>query len=253
LYPISNRDKDLISALNIEDIEWQNFITKNIGELIANYQILNQINIESRISLIINHFISEMTNGNVSKFARYFGVSAMMIWNWKEGNSKPSFDYLLRYCYFFNVTMLSLLNGESIELQNIEKSALKKFNTKKRRAFDHEKIRNQLEFALKEDPPPSLTEVSNKLKYERRNLHRKFPTLCKKISAKYRSYKKNKRKTIEDELYKEVKETSIWLWQQGVYPSSEKVQEHLSDKHAFFKPIAIQARNEILEELKAKK
>jgi hypothetical protein len=103
--------------------------------------------------------------------------------------------------------------------------------------FDHPKIEDSLKKLLEIIPPISQSEASRRLGYNKSDLHRKFPELCRKVASQYRDYMKLRCKAKRNELEEEVKQAVIQLHGQGIYAYVSLVAELLN------KPSYIGRRN----------
>ncbi len=81
---------------------------------------------------------------------------------------------------------------------------------------------------------PSLTEIADRLGYDRRVLTRKFPELCQKISQRYIVNKQQNSQRKIRSYCLEVEAIAQKLYSQGIYPSEVAVSRHL-DKPGYFR------------------
>jgi TniQ len=89
-------------------------------------------------------------------------------------------------------------------------------------------IKAQLRSALDEPVPPSVKELSCRLKCEKGTLYRYFPELCAELSARRARSRKEEMKKREQRRREEIRRIVIELHSQGIYPSYPKVGERIS-------------------------
>jgi transcriptional regulator with XRE-family HTH domain len=130
------------------------------------------------------------------------------------------------------------------ELCRIVADRYKKAN---RKQFNLEAAEKALELSLKEEPPPSFSEVARRLKCSRGTLNKKFPSLATAVHERYEMYLIISRANNYLDLHKSVKKIILELKQEGQSISANKVRKRLqkrgNDKN--FKNIYQQAMSEI--------
>ena len=116
---------------------------------------------------------------------------------WSKGKSIPELRTILTVCYRLEISLLDFVtlkpqafNSPQINPQRLSNNPRIKRASPK--AFDYIATENYLQNVLNnpELPPLTMTEVAQRLKINQRTIYGYFPSLCKAISAKYRSYKK---------------------------------------------------------------
>ncbi len=102
---------------------------------------------------------------------------------------------------------------------------------------------------LSKDIPISLNQFSKDYGIALITAKRVAPNLCKKVVKRYEEYiHELKRKRVQI-IKNEIKEIVNTLHRKGIYPSSNKVQENIKNKHLFRKEWVRQAWREALESL----
>ena len=113
-----------------------------------------------------------------------------------------------------------------------------------------QELRIALEATLRsEGPPPSLNQVEKSLKVRPRFLAKNFPELCQTISTKYLNELKRKRIERTQRLCEEVRQATLQVHAQGVYPSHRKVRALLKSSVAMKEPRAHATWRATLREL----
>jgi methylphosphotriester-DNA--protein-cysteine methyltransferase len=88
---------------------------------------------------------------------------------------------------------------------------------------DNERLR----LILKEDPPPSLSEVAKRLGHSREFLRRKFPELTSSITLRHFCYQMALRKKRAERLRHSIREAAQRIIASGQYVSEARVKEYV--------------------------
>ena len=171
-------------------LQWQLWVVNNIGELLAfTPQLLHPLS-ASTIEKTISVYIDRVTQGNSTAFARLIEVSPSTAWQWYVGKSIPSLDTLLRLCYRFEISLTDfLVRGVVVDAPQKVVPAPSLSPSGYRHQFEKDKALYELNKALDETPPPSMTQVQKRLGYKTHGtLHKCFPDLCVAISQRFRDY-----------------------------------------------------------------
>lgn len=78
-----------------------------------------------------------------------------------------------------------------------------------------------------------LHKVAQRLNIDQRKIYGYFPNLCKAISAKYRSYKKQQTAERIQKCCREIEQAVRSLHQGGEYPSEARVSQLISQPGYF--------------------
>ncbi len=216
------------------------WIGKTIGELISCASEKSNLVENSDISKSLKFIINNIYEGNITRFAKFFGLPKNTVWMWCKAKSLPEFRNLLKICYCLDISLLDfiLCREGSFHLLKISSSRLPTSPRIKRKSptiIDVDTVENYLQTTLygSDKSPLTMKEVAEKLEIPQRTIKRNFPTLCKAISAKYRSYQQaNKAKGIEN-CCREIKQAVISLYQSGEYPTEARVSQLISQPGYF--------------------
>lgn len=139
------------------------------------------------LRLQLNSLINTVTAGNLCALARTLGINQQTLQSWLRNNSIPQTDLLLKICYEIKISLLDFLTDEDVlhlpewnvlilpELIHIGGTAS---------CPSKEDVKLELENALKETPPPAVSDVASRFGYKSECLLRRwFPELCKKLTA----------------------------------------------------------------------
>lgn len=102
-----------------------------------------------------------------------------------------------------------------------------RFKSYRNKPFDIDSERQQLEAALVEDPPPSLSDMSRRLKRKRDFLRRKFPELTKAIVTRHLYYRTSSNNIKAEKLRNIIREAVRLIAASGLYVSEARVKEYL--------------------------
>lgn len=216
------------------------WISKTLGELLCltsiNYNFLEKANITKSLNLIVN----KICEGNIAQFSRMFGLPKNTVWMWCKAKSLPEVRNLLKICYCLDISLLDFIFCQDETLDSLKISALRletitRTKRKSPTTIDLDAVENYLRTTLlsSDESPLTMKKVAERLNIPQRTIKRNFPTLCKAISAKYRSYQQaNKAKAIETCCI-EIKQAVISLYQSGEYPTEARVSQLISQPGYF--------------------
>ena len=119
------------------------------------------------------------------------------------------------------------------------------------RVFSIEKLKHILEEELRSDayPPLPMSRVAKKLGYDHSFLHRHLPQLCRAISSKFEKYRAEQREEKKRQLLREVRQVTLELHEQEVYPSQVRVRNLLARPGSIRVPEALAMWHATLKEL----
>lgn len=225
-----------------DEIQWNHFVNENIEKLISVSHRLNKPISRHLLAKSFNLYIERLTKGNIAAFARMFKIPKNSVWMWSKGKTIPQIDTLLNICYFLNISILdflaidrsSLIYNRQICLNNIKSQKCQRIN-KRKIQIDSEYLEKYLQdILINRELILSVTEIADRLGYDRQVLTRKFPQLCQQISQKYLANKQlNSQQKIKSYCL-EVEAIAKKLYLQGIYPSEVAVSQHL-DKPGYFR------------------
>ncbi len=119
-----------------------------------------------------------------------------------------------------------------------------------RERFDYEQVHRRLQEALaSNEGTPSVNELARQMGYGRHIFWTKFPDLCNQVTER-RSTARSKHRDERMAIYcNEIRKAAFLLHGQGVYPSSWRISQRLSDPHAIRTKDGHEAWRLALEEL----
>jgi hypothetical protein len=196
----SSSNLELVDNVKISqtELEWQNWVTHNLGDLIAATPNLYPP-VKEKISQTLSAYANVFANGNIAVFAQMIGMGRFQTHRWCTGKSLPTIDALLQICFRLDISLLDFFyKEENIKSMNVilkNKSPSRK-PTKEpfKLLYTQDEIVHILENALSTNPPPSLVEITENLGYKQTSvLYYHSSDLCKAIQSRHAEYKKTEK------------------------------------------------------------
>jgi hypothetical protein len=216
-------------------------VSDSIGELLAAAPHLPQPLLRERVAQCFCAYVAQVTEGNIAAFARLLQIPKNKVWMWHSGKVLPQLNVLLKVCYCLRTSVLNFLTKDTVE-ENVnlmvtlsQTQVTNQLTQAPNVESDLNQAQRLLEGVLQgdEEPLPPMTEVAKRLGYDKRVLRRRFPDLCRAISAQYLEYKKEARTQRIKQCCEEVKQVVKKLYAQGVYPSEAHVSKTLARPGCF--------------------
>jgi transcriptional regulator with XRE-family HTH domain len=238
------------------DAEWQQWIAANVAELIASAVQLPLSLQGNRFAEAVGAYLEEATDNNVSAAARQLQVSRRTIRDWKKAIQKPQLSSLLKFCSICGISPLQIFTencsvAESYSINQIAAVISGQTAKKHYRVFSIEKLKRMLEEELDSDvyPPPPMSRVAKKLGYDHSFLYKHLPELCRAVSSKFEKYRAEQREEKNRLLLREVRQVTLDIHAQGVYPSQVRVRNLLARHWTIRVPEALAIWHATLKEL----
>lgn len=213
---------EVIKEINNEEWQWHTFVYQNIENLIGlnSSKLLAKENISKQLNFINQDLFSD----NISNFARFLSIPKTTLRAWIKSENIPTLDGLLMVCFKLDTTILNFLSLQNITISDpIEKKTTNREKVIRRR-LDLILIENCLREVLKCNPPISMAAAAKIIDRDKRILYRNFPVYCKQISNRYKEYINLESMQRIEELKKEIEIAFYSLVNEGIYPSSGKIQ-----------------------------
>jgi TniQ len=176
------------------DLEYELWVADNIGAIIAASPLLTFAPARQNVTDSINHCRNLLTEGITSALARVLAVRIGAMRSWMVGLGVPPLKILARLSYLTKVPLIKLLTDSAYVLEYVSEHPVEIMGHQVKQPrylcrgnpISHQKVRERMEAALLEVPPPSLSEVAQSLGYRHGStLRGKFPELSKKLTANY--------------------------------------------------------------------
>ena len=211
------------------------WIVKNIGRLFSFIPkekfLIEKVNISKSLNLVVN----STHEGNIAAFAKTFELPKNTVWMWCREKSLPELRSLLKICYCFDISLLDFVLFQEKAFQSLQLNSqrLPSSCRAKRvspKTIEINTIENHLQDILhsSDTSPLTMKEVAERLGIDQRTLKCHFPSLCKAISAKYRSYQQASKARGIEACCKEIEQAVIHLYQLGEYPTEARVSKLIS-------------------------
>lgn len=182
----------------------------------------------------------QVTEDNIATFATMHKIPKNTFWGWYSGKNRPTLSALLQICYSFQISLSQFLTQDfklsTIHCRNLKLEMEYSKNTRlSPKTPDLKHIENTLSIILSQarEPLPTITEIAQQLKINRRVLSRHFPELCHQIVAKRRDYMRMGHLAAIEQCSQEIKEAIVLLQQSGEYPIESRVCKLISNPGYF--------------------
>lgn len=235
------------------ELDWQAWVIKNIGELLAYTSCMSVTPERERVASAFRLCITKTTQGNIAAFARKLGLLKSAVWQWQSGKALPQLFVLLKICHALGISLLEFLFNPEI-LGNssclIKKSySLPGASQRPPGKVNKTNVQQYLENALLEEPPPSMVAVAKDLKINPRSLRRRFPRLCTAISNRHLDYREKIREMKVEQSCNEVRQIALKLYKEGIDPTRSYISKYLSKPAYFREPLVDATLKSIRKEL----
>lgn len=178
------------------DLNYEQWVADNIGSLVAASASLSAAPMREDVTAAVNHCCNLLMEGNPRMLAHLLGVANTTARLWVQGKNIPPLKPLVRLSFLTRIPLLKLLTEPAYVLASLTQHPVEISwrqlgqirQLHRRSSLACQKVREEMEAALKETPPPSLEEVARRLGYRHpTTLRAKFPELSKRITASHRS------------------------------------------------------------------
>jgi transcriptional regulator with XRE-family HTH domain len=210
-------DPERYSVLHRETPDWEVWVANQVADLIeAGFH---------GPPLLTRELLSQLVRigtdlEGLSGFARILGVSATTVSRWRMGTKLPILPIYLRLARVLNVTLAHFLTGRvspdpihSLDLAGVPH--WRNLWVRRRLPFDKLKTARQLEQALREVPPPSLTTLENQNGYHYATIHKHFPDQCRAIQERFQEYRAASIQKAHAAKIAEFRQIAYQLHEQG--------------------------------------
>lgn len=240
-------------ALGAEVGAWQSWVNEAVGDLLVASPVATPPR-RNRIA----QFITECVElaGGLTAFAQTMGLRLGTVCQWRLGAQLPSVGALVALCYRLDLSLRDVLLADPARfsptpIRPPPPSDAPVAPAAPRKRFETDRLRATLEDILQrsEQPPPSMRKVARRVGVAHADLHRRFPDLCRAISARFLAHCRSVGEQRRQRLCREVREATFQVHAQGLYPSSVRVAGRLAHAGHFRHPMANAAWHTALREL----
>jgi transcriptional regulator with XRE-family HTH domain len=178
-----------IKGIPNHELEWQEWITENIGNLITLAPSLRSKPPKTNIATSISTLIYTSVNKRLSEFAKLAQTDAYTIRAWLKGTQLPTIGKLLSVCRLMQLEVKSLLCLDVRISPNYSQFIIEEeIKPVSKRLINWDSVEKQLNIAIGDTPPPSLTKVAKQIGAGVNTLQTKYPELCATIISRFLSY-----------------------------------------------------------------
>ncbi len=165
---------------------WQ---AKIIGELFAAAQRVSSPFLGKVFTANFRACVDVVAEGNQCAFARAAGVMCSTVGSYLTGKALPQISTLLRISYHLQIPLTAFLENDPASTVALWERAKRLVQAGRKRPLSRtaEHVRGVLDRAVREQPPPSLSEIAQRLDYRGvERLYQVDADLCKRIAVNYR-------------------------------------------------------------------
>lgn len=211
---LNDQHKNLFEeTINRQQEIWK---VQTLGELIQLAPEFSHPPLRETIKTMLKAYVHQYTQGNVSAFGRWLGLSRYEILHWYSGVAIPNLDKLLKICYILETTLVNFLQLKLVPFSP-KKLACKEANepikltqpavvTSKKTPMP-EQVIQAMQLALEEEPPPSLTQLAFRLGFKTySSLTAISKSLSASVAARYTEYQQQ----LKQEQIRNLLELSLF-------------------------------------------
>lgn len=239
--------------INPSELEQQSWVAKNVEELLAHTPRLVEPPRRVTVARSLSICIAQATEGNITEFAHKVGLLKSAVSQWRSGKALPQLSVLLKVCRAVDTSLTKFLLDPAA-LDGIKPLATKSLNFQSKsqqlkQQLETTHLQQLLQAAIKEEPPPTMKAVAQRLGHSVRSIRRHFPTLCSAISSRYLNHRDKIRMAKVEQCCQEVRQVAMMLYNQGIEPSRSYVTQYLRKPAYFRDPTVAAALSAVRQEL----
>lgn len=179
-----------------DDRTYERWAAEQIGNVIAASPTLPAAPTTHHLIVAVNHCCDLVAEGKRSLLAHALEISETTLGQVKRGGAAPSIKTLVRLSYLTKIPLFNLVMDSDYVLNHlskypveiIERPTKRAFYSRRYHPFGCQRLRERVEAASTEIPPPSLAEVAKRVGYKHSSsLRAKFPELSTQIVNNYQS------------------------------------------------------------------
>jgi transcriptional regulator with XRE-family HTH domain len=224
---------------NPETVEWQGWVAHALEEL-------HSVGVSSGLppweQFFTNLSTSFESKGEQSRLAEMAGLARGQLAVWLRRSHTPTLASLLEFCYVCDVTPLQILTGDLAPLKQVIQEGKPHRSPRARRPFrpvDREHCLKRIQAILDgREEPLGYVQLAQQLGHSGHVLLYHFPQDCALLSKQIKECRRQQKEQRIARIQEEVRQATLTLHAQGVYPSQNKVGDLLSDPNWLFQPEA---------------
>lgn len=222
---------------NPETIEWQEWVAQVLEEL---HSVAVSSGLPPWELFFTNLSASFESRGEQSRLAELAGVARGQLAVWLRRSHTPTLASLLELCYVCNVTPLQVILGDLAPLKQVlaeGKPHRVPRGRRPSRPLDREYCLGRIQAILDgREEPLGYVQLAQQLGYSGHALLYHFPQECALLSQQVREHRRQQKEQRIAKYQDEIRQATLKLHAQGLYPSQKKLAPLLSDPNVFFQP-----------------
>jgi hypothetical protein len=211
--------------LSEEEWQWQDWVVKNLGQLIRTSARLDYPPPEETVARSVTYYLSQQSDAGLNNLATTLGCRRDHFSNWSRGESRMQIDMLLKFCFHCGISLAQFLTEPAPSPPTQLRCASQKTPVQvvtragwRPKGTNREELRRAMESALEHEfPPISLRAVSKRVRLASRTLLYYEPELCRKIVDRQENYRAEirdrARQVLEESLRREPAPSLASLFQ----------------------------------------
>ncbi len=194
------------------------------------------------------------TVGRVNRIARLADLSDSAFSLWLHGKRLPSFKRFLELCYVLDISPLRLMTAKPADLKKTMRTPRTYRQPRPREGVparvDRERTWEVLQAVLNDrEASLSVSQVAHRLGLGGTTLRGLFPQECALITARHQAARAERAKQKSAQTYEEVRQVTVALHAQGIFPGSNQVKAMLSNPNMLRKAEGLTAWHATRREL----
>jgi len=234
-----------------ETFDWQQWVLHAIAELhqtAASSGPLHWANISTGLAACVEAV------GDVKQIVRLADVPDSVFRQWLHGKRIPSFKRFLELCYVLDISPLRLMTAKPTDLKETMLTIQIHRQPRPREAVpasvDREHVQAFLQAVLDgQEALLSIGQIAHRLGLGGTTLWGLFPQECALITAQYQAVRAERAKQRSAQTYEEVRQATLTLHTQGIFPGANQVKALLSNPNKLRKAEGLTAWHATRREL----
>jgi transcriptional regulator with XRE-family HTH domain len=224
---------------NEDALEWQEWVMYSLEGLHSTSMSSGRLSWEQFFTNLATSFDAR---GEQSRLAELAGMARGQFARWLRGSSTPSLESILEFCYICDVTPLQIMTGNLVSLKCTIQSGKPYRPPRSRRLYrpvDRERCLARIQAVLDgREEPLGYVPLAQQLGYSGSALLYHFPQECASLTKRVQEYRRQRKEQRLARVQNEIRQATLTIHAQGVYPSQNKVADLLSDPNVLFQPEA---------------
>lgn len=195
--------------------EWQNWVIKNLGELLQTAPRLDRPPPVETIARSITYYLAQQSDAGLADLSKALGSKPDRLCMWSRGESRMQIDLMLKFCFHCGISLAQFLTepppsahaqpDSTSQKTIVQEAAKERWGPK---GVNREELCRVMSSALEHEvPPPSLRAISKRVGLASRTLRYYEPDLFRKIverGADYRAHLRDRvRQVLEESIERE--------------------------------------------------